>query len=41
MYEPDTMRQHGIDYHGIGRMARLHHTDQDHVADSAADFLRA
>ena len=41
MYEPDTMRQHGIDYHGIGRMARLHRADQHHVADSAADFLRA
>ena len=22
MYEPEVMRQHGVDYHGIGRMAR-------------------
>jgi UDPglucose 6-dehydrogenase len=41
MYEPDMMRQHGLDYHGIGRMARLDQRVQAQVMDRVEDFLRA
>ena len=40
MYEPEMMRQHGIDYHGIGRMARLDQHQQNQTMDRAEDFLR-
>ena len=40
MYEPDMMRQYGIDYHGIGRMARLDQHHQAQLTDRTEDFLR-
>ena len=41
MYEPDMMRQHGIDYHGIGRMARQDQQLQAQGAGRVQDVLRA
>ena len=39
MYEPEVMRQHGMDYHGIGRMASAEEGAHTYSA-SAADLLR-
>ncbi|MBU3652661.1 MAG: hypothetical protein FGM44_06195, partial [Limnohabitans sp.] len=39
MYEPEVMRQHGMDYHGIGRMARAEESAHTY-SPSAADLLR-
>jgi UDPglucose 6-dehydrogenase len=40
MYEPDMMRQHGFDYHGIGRMARLDQRVHTQTVDCVDDVLR-
>jgi UDPglucose 6-dehydrogenase len=40
MYEPDVMRQHGMDYHGIGRMARADERAGAYPAEMG-DLLRA
>ena len=41
MYEPEVMRQHGIDYHGIGRMARVNPQDGIQAVERSDTLLRA
>lgn len=40
MYEPEVMRQHGIDYHGIGRMARVDHRESAQSVERTDTLLR-
>lgn len=42
MYEPEVMRQHGMDYHGIGRMARAEEECIGiQIAERPRDLVRA
>jgi UDPglucose 6-dehydrogenase len=41
MYEPEVMRQHGMDYHGIGRMARTRSAQEAQSTERTDTLLRA